>query len=245
MENPDTRVTYFRTSLDPFDFQRLDDIINRGGSDTTTPAAALATHLRRLNPLLRWNTPNLVDAMTQEFSLTGEGGVDACDIVILDAASFETDGSSNCFLTLHYASGFRSISRGLWIPTVNTVAFVNLPRATSTGIVERTDPRAVPVTRYDTTAAIVRLKGPIAVGTLMMFSPDSFTCTPPLTDVDPDVPAGFVPVGWSDMCWKKRRLHAPGRDFFADVTRSVPSSFVSAVAQGATDASVVKVDLIH
>lgn len=241
----ETRVTYYRTSLDPFDFQRLDDIVNHGESDTTTPAAALATHLRSLNPGLRWNTPNLVDAMTQEFSLTGEGGGDACDIVILDAVSFETDGSSNCFMTLHYASGFRSISRGLWIPSAATVAFVNLPRATSTGIVERTDPRAVPVTSYDTAAAIARLKGPIAVGSLMMFSPDAFTCTPPVTDVDPEVPAGFVPIGWSDVCWKKRILHAPGRDFFADVTRSVPSAFVSAVAQDEECPAVVKVDLLH
>lgn len=52
-----TIVTYFRTSLDPLDVYRIDDIISGGGEDdTTTPAAALATHLRAVNPALHWDT---------------------------------------------------------------------------------------------------------------------------------------------------------------------------------------------
>lgn len=43
----DTTVSYFRTTLDPLDLYRIDNIINHGADDdVSTPAAALATHLR-------------------------------------------------------------------------------------------------------------------------------------------------------------------------------------------------------
>lgn len=53
----DTAVSFYRTTLDPYDLYRIDDIINGGApNDTTTPSAALATYLRSLNPQLRWHT---------------------------------------------------------------------------------------------------------------------------------------------------------------------------------------------
>lgn len=52
-----TTVTYFRTTLGPHDLHLIEDIINNGGeNNTTTPATALATHLRDLNPNLQWHT---------------------------------------------------------------------------------------------------------------------------------------------------------------------------------------------
>ena len=52
-----TIVTYFRTTLGPHDLNLIEDIINNDGENsTTTPAAALATHLRDLNPNLQWHT---------------------------------------------------------------------------------------------------------------------------------------------------------------------------------------------
>ena len=62
-------VTYFRTSLDPMDTYRVGDIINHDApADTSTPAAALATHLREVNPRLRWHTrgAELVDLVSVE-----------------------------------------------------------------------------------------------------------------------------------------------------------------------------------
>ena len=62
----DTTVSYFRTTLDPYDLYRISDIINKESpGDTTTPAASLATHLRSLNPTLRWYTRDGLSVVEQ------------------------------------------------------------------------------------------------------------------------------------------------------------------------------------
>lgn len=54
-DNNDPYVTYFRTTLDPLDLYRLEQIISdREAVDISTPASALAAYLVGLNPDLRW-----------------------------------------------------------------------------------------------------------------------------------------------------------------------------------------------
>lgn len=51
----DPYVTYFRTTLDPLDLYRVEQIVNHGEIiDTPTPASALAAYLVGLNPDLQW-----------------------------------------------------------------------------------------------------------------------------------------------------------------------------------------------
>ena len=110
--NVDATVTYFRTTLDPHDLYRIDDIINHAApDDTSTPAAALATHLRGLSPALRWNTDNGQSVFEQAKSEVVGGlglvfGVDDTDVgsyFLLDAAVFDSgDGSPALVVNLRY-----------------------------------------------------------------------------------------------------------------------------------------------
>lgn len=243
---PDTRVTYFRTSLDPLDIYRLNDIItNHGSDDTSTPAAALVTHLREINPDLRWNTKDLVDTMSDGFGTNAAGIVDVSGKVLLDAVSFETEGSSNCFMALRRVYDFAAISRSIWFTSVTSHAPSNLPRATTTGIVAAGDPRRVPVSDDSTAAEIARMTGPIGVDVSISLHSSPTTGAQPVTEVDPQVPAGFTPIGWDDKTWRDPNLQTPGRDFTADVARSAPCALVSAVAQGEGHTPVVVVNLHH
>lgn len=236
---PDTRVTYYRTSLDPLDIYYLDEIITHQDSDNDfTPAAALATHLRSLNPDLRWNTKDLAGSVTAALPSANSGFDDISGNVILDAVSFETEGSSNCFMALRRVFSFAPISRNMWFASH---APGNLPRATTTGISLGGDPRAVPVSSYSTTSGISRMTGPVEVDVLIKFRAFPRRGTHPITELAPVVPTGFTPVGWADEAWRNPELQTPGRDIVADVVHSAPCAFVSAVAQGDDYASLVEV----
>ena len=51
----DTKVTFFRTTLDELDLYSLDDLINHGHTDgVLSPATTLAEYLRDVNPKFRW-----------------------------------------------------------------------------------------------------------------------------------------------------------------------------------------------
>lgn len=242
MENPDTRVTYFRTSLDPLDIYYLDEIITNQGSDNDfTPAAALATHLRSLNPDLRWNTTDLAGSVAAALPSANSGLDDIPDNVILDAVSFETEGSAHCFMSLRRVFSLAPISRSIWFASLMASAPADLPRATTTGINLGGDPRAVPVEMYSTASGIARMTGPVEVDVSIKFRDLPRKDTYPVVELAPVVPTGFTPVGWTDEVWRNPELQTPGRDITADVVQSAPSAFVSAVAQGADYASLVEV----
>ena len=85
----DTAVSFYRTTLDPYDLYRIDD--------TTTPAAALATYLREINPALRWHTIG-GQSVVEQVSKEVRGGVvlpwgmaedRIASFFLLDAAVFD------------------------------------------------------------------------------------------------------------------------------------------------------------
>lgn len=239
---PDTCVTYFRTSLDPLDIYYLEEIITYQGSDNDfTPAAALATHLRSLNPDLRWNTKDLASSVAAALPPANSGFDDISGNVILDAVSFETDGSSNCFLAIRRVFSFAPPSRNIWFDSLMASSPADLPRATTTGINLGGDPRAAPVSSYSTASGIARMTGPVEVDVSIKFRAFPRKDTYPVVELAPVVPPGFTPVGWADEAWRNPELQTPGRDITADVVNNAPCAFVSAVAQGADYASLVEV----
>lgn len=242
--DPETRVTCFRSTLDPLDIYRLDDIIACGGSaDTTTPAAALVTYLRSLNPELWWNTDDLIGALAEELPTTEM--VDVSGQLMLDAASFETEDSSNCFMALRRIYSFAAISRNIWFTSVTARKSGSLPRATTTGIVAYDDPRGVPLSEISTASGIARLRGPVTVDLTMMFPIEPHEGEHQVTETKPYVPAGFTAVGWSDKLWRDPKLRTPGYDFTADVSRGNPSAIVSSVVQGNGYTQAVRTAILH
>lgn len=136
--NTYTQVTYFRTALDPLDVYRLDAIINHGADDTSTPAAALATHLRGLNPKLRWHVPGDLEEVVahsypaHSYPDDSSGVVSLAGKAHMDAAVFSHDGHCTIFVALRAVLNARS-SRSMWFPG-KCDAVAGLPRATTMGV---------------------------------------------------------------------------------------------------------------
>ena len=135
-----TMVTYFRTSLDPLDPYRVGDIINHGApSDTSTPAAALATHLREVDSRLRWNTrgAELAD------HINAEKDTDDPRHLIMDALTV-VDLQGNTFVAaeIRAAIGITQSARVLRLYCVPDQYSAHYASGCSTGIV---DPNPNPV----------------------------------------------------------------------------------------------------
>lgn len=81
-----TTVTYFRTGLDMHDGYRLADIFSGGDADTSTPSAALAAHLREVNPAVSW-----FDDVAEFMEI----GMDMGKPMHFDAVTFEHGGSAH------------------------------------------------------------------------------------------------------------------------------------------------------
>lgn len=102
-----TTVTYFRTSLDPLDVYRVGDIISGGEDDTTTPAAALATHLREVNPKLHWDTEReIADVLAPRYSTGSTGLVNLAGRAHFDAVIFEHEGETTVLAALRHIYDF-------------------------------------------------------------------------------------------------------------------------------------------
>ena len=230
-----TQVTYFRTALDPLDVYRLDDIINHGSADdTSTPAAALATHLRGLNPRLRWHVPgDLEEVISQHYPPDSDGVVSLAGKAHLDAAVFSHDGHCAIFVALRAVLGSALSARSMWFPG-SCEAAPGLPRATTTGIAYSGSscldiPEGIGTAEY-----LAGVRDPIPWLTKIDFL--TYLDTPDLVPgCTPAVPAGFRPVSWTDDAWFAPRLRAPGVDVIADSVgpyHEEMTAVVSAIYQG-------------
>ena len=229
-----TQVTYFRTALDPLDVYRLDDIINRGGEDdTTTPAAALATHLRGLNPRLRWHVPgDLEEVVAQHYLAESTGVVSLAGKAHMDAAVFSHDGHCTIFVALRAVLNSRS-SRSMWFPG-KCDAVAGLPRATTTGVLYSGSSSLDIPEGIDTAEYLAGVRDPVPWITKIDLL--TYLDTPDLVPgCTPAVPAGFRPVSWTDDAWFAPRLRAPGVDVLADSVgpyHEEMTAVVSAIYQG-------------
>lgn len=231
-----TIVTYFRTSLDPLDVYRIDDIISGGGEDdTTTPAAALATHLRAVNPALHWDTEReLADVLAARYSTDSTGMVNLAGRAHFDAAVFEHDDKTVILAALRHIYGFSATARTMWFSA--TSGPHDLPRATTTGL------EPVPakpaylgsssrMTWCDTTTAqdIATRSEPIPTSVKIDFlsrhrarSDESGKAIPKrAAGATPPEVAGFVPVPWAGREWARPVLPAPGVDLVGELSGEV------------------------
>ena len=249
----DATVTYYRTTLDPYDLYRIDDIINHAApDDTSTPAAALASHLHRLNPVLRWHTDDGQSVFEQaKFEVVGglglAFGVDDEKVgsyFFLDAAVFDSgDGSPAIVVNLRYDQQMRpyQFERKLYVqplrigPTCAAYAstFGVIPRETD---VE--DYSSIPVkdVRRSEDAAhwVAERDEPVSVLELQMYNMRSNLHA---RETEPVVPEGFHIVAWDSDTWKVLSRPHVGRDFFTDslpnaATEEDYPAVCSAVLQG-------------
>lgn len=228
-----TQVTYFRTALDPLDVYRLDDIINGGGADdTSTPAAALATHLRGLNPKLRWHVPgDLEEVVAHSYPDDSSGVVSLAGKAHMDAAVFSHDGHCAIFVALRAVLNARS-SRSMWFPgKCNAVA--GLPRATTTGIAYSGSSCLYVPEDTDPAGYIAGVHDPIPWLTKIDFVPSHGSNR--AVEATPSVPEGFSPVSWDGPEWLIPRLRSPGvsaLDDSAPPEFAAKTSLVSSIYQG-------------
>ena len=230
-----TTVTYFRTSLDPLDVYRVGDIISGGEDDTTTPAAALATYLRAVNPDLHWDTEReLADVLAARYSTDSTGMVNLAGRAHFDAAVFEHDNKTVILAALRHIYGFSAAARTMWFSA--TTGPYDLPRATTTGL------EPVPakpaylgsssrMTWRDTTTAqdIATRSEPIPTSVKIDFlsrhrsrSDESGKAIPKrAAGATPPEVAGFVPVPWAGREWARPVLPAPGVDLVGELSCEV------------------------
>ena len=241
-----TMVTYFRTSLDPLDPYRVGDIINHvSASDTSTPAAALATHLREVDPRLRWHTrgADLADHINAE--------KDTDDHLIMDALTVvDSRGKSFVAAEIRAAIGIAQSARVLRLYCVPNQYSAHYASGCSTGIVDRN-----PTSRRAPSYPFVVQAGAATAGKLAArskpFVPSSelqlgfVDDKRRVTATEPDavhVP-GFVQVPWTHGTWS--RLYRPeiGHDIVHDTDTDIESApaIMSAVLQGAGEPALLTV----
>lgn len=229
-----TTVTYFRTSLDPLDVYRIGDIISGGEDDTTTPAAALATHLRGVNPKLHWDTDKeLADVLAPRYSTGSTGLVNLAGRAHFDAVIFECEGETTVLAALRHIYAFSATARTMWFSA--TTGPYDLPRATTTGL------EPVPakpaylgsssrvVQQSPTTAQEIATRtDPIPTAVKIDFltgnrSLDEFgqTVIERAVDSAPPEIAGFVHIPWVGREWAQPKLPAPGADLMGELSGEV------------------------
>lgn len=229
-----TTVTYFRTSLDPLDVYRVGDIISGGEDDTTTPAAALATHLRGVNPKLHWDTDKeLADVLAPRYSTGSTGLVNLAGRAHFDAVIFECEGETTVLAALRHIYAFSATARTMWFSA--TTGPYDLPRATTTGL------EPVPakpaylgsssrvVQQSPTTAQEIATRTePIPTAVKIDFltgnrSLDEFgqTVIERAVDSAPPEVAGFVHIPWVGREWAQPKLPAPGVDLMGELSGGV------------------------
>lgn len=257
-----TMVTYFRTSLDPLDPYRVGDIINHGAPpDTSTPAAALATHLREVDPRLRWHTrgAELADLVSVE-----EDNNDLRRLVktaltvgdphhlIMDALTVvDSRGHSFVAAEIRAAIGIAQSARVLRLYCVPNPYSAHYASGCSTGIV---DPN--PTSQRAPSYPFVVQAGAATAGKLAArrkpFNPSSElqlvfsdrTITVPATEPAAPEVSGFLQVSWAHSCWTQLYRPELGHDIMHDTDHldigSAPAIMSSAV-QGAGEPMLLHV----
>lgn len=229
-----TQVTYFRTALDPLDVYRLDDIINHGGADdTSTPAAALATYLRGLNPKLRWHVPgDLEEVISQHYPTDSDGVVILAGKAHLDAATFSHAGHCTIFVALRAVLGSALSARSMWFPG-SCEAAPGLPRATTTGIAYSGSSCLYVPEDKDPAEYIAGVRDPVPWLTKIDFFSSHIPSQ--ILEAAPFVPEGFSPVPWISPEWLIPRLRAPGvsaLDDSAPPEVAAKTALVASIYQG-------------
>lgn len=233
-------VTYFRTALDPMDLYRVGDIINHDApADTSTPAAALATHLREVNSRLRWHTrgADLVD------HINAVKGTNDPQHLIMDAVTVvDPHGNSFVAAEIRGAIGIMQSARVVRLYCVSDQYAAHYVSGCSTGIVD-SDPTSQRAPLYPFTVD----SGTESAGRLatrsVPFVPSSevqlgfVDDKRRVTATEPDaaqVP-GFVQVPWTHGTWSRLYRPMPGHDILQDSTADIESApaIMSAVQQGA------------
>ncbi len=232
-----TIVTYFRTSLDPLDVYRVDDIISGGEDDTTTPAAALATHLCGVNPKLHWDTDKeLADVLAPRYSTGSTGLVNLAGRAHFDAVVFEHEGDTTVLAALRHIYDFSATARTMWFSA--TTGPHDLPRATTTGL----EPVPAKPAYLGSSSRVVRQSPTTAQEIAMRTEPiptavkidfltgnrslDEFgqTVIERAVDSAPPEVAGFVHIPWLGREWAQPKLPAPGADLVGEITGEVAGS---------------------
>lgn len=244
-----TMVTYFRTSLDPMDTYRVGDIINHDApADTSTPAAALATHLREVNPRLRWHTrgeelADRIDAATKHTKDPQHMIMDAVTVV-------DSHGNSFVAAEIRGAIGIMQSARVVRLYCVPDQYAAHYVSGCSTGITHaETTAQIVPPYSF-TVDSGAKSAGRLAARSVP-FVPSSevqlgfVDDKRRVTATEPDavqVP-GFVQVPWTHGTWS--RLYRPeiGHDIVHDTDTDIESApaIMSAVLQGAGEPALLTV----
>ena len=252
-EAVDATVTYYRTTLDPYDLYRIDDIINYGApDDTSTPATALATHLRRLNPVLHWRTDNgqsVFEQVKSEAARLHMGvAFDVDDeqvgsFFLLDAAVFDScEGEPALVVNLRYdhqlqlfkfgrSLHVQSPRSGPWCAAYATTFDVAPHNSTNRHHFRRTEVSL----RGEGAAHLVATRDePVYAVDLRMADNRPSVHT---QEIAPAVPEGFNAVSWDSDTWEVKERPHMGQDFLTD---SLPATgteddypaICSAVLQG-------------
>ena len=258
-----TTVTYFRTTLGPHDLHLIEDIINNGGeNNTATPATALATHLRNLNPNLQWHTiykkPSVETQAT--WAIARKHGLDFDDVsatahtyFYLDAIVFDNgETTPTVIASLRHDMDY---SPEVFPRTVEVQApkdsLTCAAYATTLPVYERpercaTEPyRKLPESQLDTDTA-ERLanmdKNVVTYVHVLAHSgenvADSSTIVDNENSYDTDV-EGFQPVPWTSLAWDV--TERPGPD---DTVDTNGPAIVSNIIQGPDFALLIEATVL-
>lgn len=245
-----TTVTYFRTSLDPLDPYRVGDIINHGApSDTSTPAAALATHLREVDPRLRWHTrgAELAD------HIDAEKDNDDPYHLIMDAVTVvDSRGHSFVAAEIRSAIGIAQSARVLRLYCVPSWYRAHYASGCSTGIVDRnpTSRRAPSLLPLEvqagaaTAGKLAARRKPFVPSSELQLVFSDRTITVPATEPAAPEVSGFMQVSWAHSCWTQLYRPEMGTDIVSDTDHldigSAPA-IMSSVIQGAGEPMLLHV----
>ena len=228
----DATVTYYRTTLDPYDLYRVGDIINHAApDDTSTPATALATHLRGLNPALCWHTDggkSVFEQVKSEVAIFNMGvAFDVADdevgsLFFLDAAVFDSgDGAPTIVVNLRYDQQMRLLDfeRLLHVqpPRLGPkcAAYATTLGTATRGLDDGHLFRRVEISRQGEDAAywVATRDEPVHAVELYMVE---ITPSVYAQEVAPVAPEGFNAVAWDSDTWKVLERPHVGLDFFTD-----------------------------
>ena len=243
-----TTVTYFRTSLDPMDTYRVGDIINHDApADTSTPAAALATHLREVNPRLKWHTRG---AELEDHINAVKNSKDPQHLIMDAVTVVDSHGNSFVAAEIRGAIGIMQSARVVRLYCVSDQYAAHYASGCSTGISgAEPSPQLVPMYSFSVDSGS-ESAGRLAIRSVpfvptsevqLGFVDDKRRVT--ATEPTAAQVAGFVQVPWTHGTWS--RLYRPeiGHDIVSDSVTDIESApaIMSTVLQGAGEPELLTV----
>ena len=257
----DPYVTYFRTTLDPLDLYRVEQIVNHGDVvDTSTPASALAAYLVGLNPNLRWciRDESLSDLVERELaektSFMHSPDKDVSASLRYDAAVFSCGTNHTIVMGLRALPLF---SRGGGADTGDRKIKISLGSLSSHGVIvggtslpiapwhrifepltdHASSPRRDTVSNAEYLARLSCVSGKnlaVAHVSVSCYSPRLLrgdTAVAADNATAPEV-EGFVPVDWDEPTWNLKRRPAVGSNMFSSLHRgAVPDECPAIVSR--------------